>query len=99
MPFPRDQLPGSFILEFVDVPARVFVVRNPPSQREVTLDLGRAPYVTLWSDGGPFVCIEPCWGLTDRHEQKPFEDKDGIQTITAGSSLTSGFGMRPDFQP
>ncbi|MBA3963401.1 MAG: hypothetical protein H0X40_16070 [Chthoniobacterales bacterium] len=95
MPFPREQLPGSFILEFVDVPARVFLFRDLPSRRTVTLDLGSAPYVTLWSDGGAFVCIEPCWGLTDRHQQRAFEDKDGIQTIAAGKGLTKEFSIRP----
>jgi hypothetical protein len=30
---------------------------------------------SLWSDGGPFLCVEPCWGLTDHHEQRAFEDK------------------------
>jgi galactose mutarotase-like enzyme len=38
----------------------------------------------LWSDGNPFICIEPCWGLPDHHEQRPFEQKLGIQVIPAG---------------
>ncbi len=91
MPFPRAELPGSFILEFVDVPDRTFVYRDPPSGRRVTLDLAEAPYFTLWSDGGPFLCVEPCWGLTDRHEQRPFEEKDGIQQIAPGGELTAAF--------
>ncbi len=96
MPLPRQELPGSFILEFVDVPERIFVFRDPPAQRVVTLDLSKAPYVTLWSDGGAFVCIEPCWGLTDRHQQRAFEDKDGIQTVPPGTKLTKEFAIRPE---
>ncbi|HEY3662411.1 MAG TPA: hypothetical protein VGL24_04595, partial [Chthoniobacterales bacterium] len=95
MPFDRSKLPGSYILEFVFVPDRTFVFRDPPSGREVTLDLTGVPYLTLWSDGGPFLCVEPCWGLTDRHEQRAFEDKDGIQQIAAGGELVAGFSITP----
>src|SRR5581483_5530199 len=99
MPFERARLPGSYILEFVDVPERTFVYRDPPSKREVSLDLTSVPYCTLWSDGGPFLCIEPCWGLTDRHEQRPFELKDGIQTIPPRGTLAASFTMRPRLLP
>jgi galactose mutarotase-like enzyme len=93
MPFQRDRLPGSFILELVDVPRREFVYTDPPSARSVTLDLSGVPYLTLWSDGGPFLCVEPCWGLTDHDKQRPFEEKEGIQTIAAGAGLHAGFVM------
>jgi galactose mutarotase-like enzyme len=95
MPFAREQLAGSFILELVDVPHREFTFLDPPTGREVRLDLSGVPYLTLWSDGGPFLCVEPCWGLTDRHEQRAFEDKDGIQTIAAGGRLEASFVMKP----
>ena len=95
MPFDRTKLVGSYILELVDVPDRTFRFRDPPSGRRVAIDLGSAPYVTLWSDGGAFLCVEPCWGLTDRHEQRPFEEKDGIQKIAAGGELDAAFTIAP----
>jgi galactose mutarotase-like enzyme len=95
MPFPRAELPGSFILELVDVPQRGFAFIDRPSGRELGLDFAEVPYLTLWSDGGPFLCIEPCWGLTDRHEQQPFEEKEGIQMIPAGNELKRSFAMSP----
>ena len=95
MPFPKSELPGSCILELVDVPKREFCYVDSPSGRWVTLDLTGVPYLTLWSDGGPFLCIEPCWGLTDHHEQRAFEDKQGIQTIPPGSELRASFAMAP----
>jgi galactose mutarotase-like enzyme len=93
MPFPRDQLPGSFILELVDVPQRQFVYVDPRGSREVIVDLKDVPYLTLWSDGGPFLCIEPCWGLTDHHDQRAFEKKEGIQIIPPAGELTAQFSM------
>jgi galactose mutarotase-like enzyme len=95
MPFEREKLPGSYILEFVDVPDRRFTFSDPPSGRTVALDLTGVPYLTLWSDGGPFLCVEPCWGLTDHHEQRAFEDKEGIQKIPAGQDLAANFSFEP----
>jgi galactose mutarotase-like enzyme len=95
MPFSKSELPGSVILELVDVPRRNFAYVDPPSGRWVTLDLSGVPYVTLWSDGGPFLCIEPCWGLTDHHQQRVFEDKQGIQTISPGGELHASFSIAP----
>jgi len=91
MPFAREELPGSYILELVDVPAPTFKFHDREAGRVVELNLGNAPYVTLWSDGGPFVCVEPCWGLTDHHEQRAFEDKEGLQTIAPGGRLSASF--------
>jgi len=95
MPFVREKLPGSYILELVDVPQREFVYKDPPNGRVITLHLAEVPYLTLWSDGGPFLCIEPCWGLTDRHDQRAFEDKDGIQKIAPRAQLTRQFVIKP----
>ena len=95
MPFAKDKLPGSYILELIDVPDRQLVYVDPPSRRSVTLDLTGVPYLTLWSDGGPFLCLEPCWGLTDHHQQRAFEDKEGIQTIPPGKQLGASFVMTP----
>jgi galactose mutarotase-like enzyme len=97
MPFAREQLAGSFILELIDVPNRDFVFLDPPSRREVILSLDSVPYLTLWSDSGPFLCVEPCWGLTDHHVQRSFENKEGIQKIPAGGELTAQFAMTPRF--
>jgi galactose mutarotase-like enzyme len=95
MPFERAKLPGSYILELVDVPDRSFTFSDPPSGRTVAIDLTGVPYLTLWSDGGPFLCVEPCWGLTDHHEQRAFENKEGIQQIPAGQELVAGFIFAP----
>ena len=97
MPFSKKELPGSVILELLDVPRRRFSYVDPPSGRWVTLDLAGLPYLTLWSDGGPFLCVEPCWGLTDHHEQRAFEEKQGIQTILADGELRASFSMTPQF--
>lgn len=95
MPFPRKKLAGSYIFELMDVPDRIFTFKDPPGGRSVTVDLAGVPYLTLWSDGGPFLCLEPCWGLTDHDQQRAFEDKEGIQSIPACGKLQATFAMTP----
>ena len=95
MPFERTQLPGSFILEFIEVPSRILSYKDLSDGRYVTLDFSEVPYFTVWSDGGPFLCVEPCWGLTDRHEQRAFEEKDGIQRIAPGGNMIAAFTLTP----
>jgi galactose mutarotase-like enzyme len=93
MPFARGKLPGSYILELVDVPERTFKYLDAASGRTVVIDLRSVPYLTLWSDGGAFLCVEPCWGLTDHDRQRAFEDKEGMQVIPAGGKLQASFTM------
>ena len=95
MPFSKMELPGSVLLELVDVRAPQFSYVDPVSGRWVMIDFAGVPYVTLWSDGGPFLCVEPCWGLPDAHEQRAFEQKEGIQTISPGGELRASFCMTP----
>jgi galactose mutarotase-like enzyme len=95
MPFAKEKLQGSYILELVDVPDRAFTYADPPSGRTVVTDLTGVPYLTLWSDGGPFLCVEPCWGLTDRQDQRAFEEKEGIQEIAPGKELVASFTIEP----
>ena len=95
MPFSKNEMPGSIILELVDVPRPQFSYVDPPSGRWVILDLSGVPYLTLWSDGGSFLCVEPCWGLTDHRQQRAFEHKQGIQTISPRGELRASFSMAP----
>jgi galactose mutarotase-like enzyme len=93
MPFAKADLPGSFLLDLAGVPERVFTLIDPAGGRRVELNCPQAPYLTLWSDGHDFVCVEPCWGLPDMAKQTPFEQKPGIQEIPAGGTLDRDFAI------
>ncbi len=92
MPFPRAELPGSFLISLAGVPSPIFQIED--AGRRVELDFTGVPYMTLWSDGGGFLCIEPCWGLPDSKPQKPFEEKVGIQVLAPGATLQASFGIK-----
>ncbi|MGC1480941.1 MAG: hypothetical protein WA771_10580 [Chthoniobacterales bacterium] len=95
MPFAKENLPDSYLLGISGVPERRFKLRDVTAGREVVLDFGDCPFLTLWSDGGAFVCIEPCWGLADSQPQRPFEEKVGIQRIAPGETLEASFRIEP----
>jgi len=88
------ELPGTFLLEPVDVDQHVVVLRDFGAGKQIEIDLSEAPYFAIWSDLNPFICIEPCWGLPDHQEQRPFERKLGIQVIEPGDTLKRRFSMR-----
>lgn len=95
MPFSKTDLPGSYLLELAGVPNREITLVDRAGGRQVELDFLEVPYLTLWSDLGPMVCIEPCWGLPDSEPQKPFEEKIGIQVIPPLGTLTRSFSITP----
>ncbi len=95
MPFKKADLPISFLLELKKVDAPLFVFSDSVSRRQVYMNFAGAPYVTIWSDGHGFLCLEPCWGLPDHHEQRPFEKKEGIQEIAPGARLRRSFTLSP----
>ena len=94
MPFDKADLPGSFLLEPLEGTEKVFTLVDPAGRRRVELLCPQAPYLTLWSDGHAFICVEPCWGLPDAHDQVPFEAKEGIQVIEPGGVLEREFVIR-----
>lgn len=97
MPLDRARLPDSYLLGLEGVPDRRFAVEDFASGRRVVLDFSEVPFLTVWSDMNPFLCLEPCWGLPDGNPPRPFEQKIGIQTIAPGASLRRGFGIIPSF--
>jgi len=99
MPFAKATLPDSYLLSLEKVSEKIFVVEDPASGRRVRLDFSEVPYLTVWSDMNPFICVEPCWGLPDSNPPLPFEEKVGIQHIAPGGTLTQGFHVAPDFLP
>ncbi len=97
MPFPKKNLPGSFLLDLEGVSDRRFVLEAPALGHRIECDYSEAPYLTLWSNGDPFLCIEPCWGLPDHNLPFPFEQKKGIQHIAAGSTISASLTVTPMF--
>lgn len=96
--FPPEKLPSSFIFGLEKVPQRRLVFRDRKEGRKMICNFQDVPYLTVWSDGNPFVCVEPCWGLPDHHEQRPFEQKAGIQIVPAKGQLVHSVEFCPELE-
>jgi len=79
MPFSKTELPGSIILELLDVPRRQFSYVDPPSGRWVTLDLTGVPYLTLWSDGDHSFASNLAGGLLIIINSAPLKIRKGFK--------------------
>ena len=95
--FPKKDLPGSYILDLERVTDRRFILEAPALGHRVTCDYTAAPYLTLWSNGDPFLCVEPCWGLPDSNPPVPFERKKGIVPIPVRETLKASVRVTPAF--
>ena len=84
-----------FLLGRLDVTEGYFKIAVVNDGRTVQFALGEVPYLKVLSDGGHFLFVEPCWGLTEHDEQRLFENKEGIHVIAAGGELRRSFGMTP----
>ena len=58
------------------------------SARRVTVTYGDAPYLGIWSsdNDGPFVCIEPWWGMATQEGSVALEEKCNMFRLPAGAS-------------
>lgn len=95
--FPKSALPGSYLLDLSGVKERRFVLEAPALGHRVLCDYSEAPYLTLWSNGDPFLCVEPCWGLPDANPPVAFERKKGIVAISPGGTLSASVRVTPSF--
>jgi len=97
MPYAKEALEGSYLLDLAEVQERTFVLEDPESRRRLAFDFSEVPYLTIWSDSSDFLCIEPCWGMPDSNPPVPFEDKVGIHEIPPGGGIEAGFSVHLGF--
>ena len=95
--FPKKDLPGSYLLDLDGVKNRRFVIEAPALGHRISCDYNEVPYLTLWSNGDPFLCVEPCWGLPDSKPPVAFEQTKGIIQIAAGETLSAAVRVTPSF--
>jgi galactose mutarotase-like enzyme len=100
MPFTKKDLPSSYLLDLSSVPnhqGRHFILEAPALGHRIICDYAEAPYLTIWSNGAPFLCVEPCWGLPDSNPPVSFEQKKGIVPIAAGDTFSANIQVTLSF--
>ena len=97
MPFDKAKLGDSYLVGLRAISRPTFVLEDSKLRRRISFDFSEVPFLTLWSEGENYICIEPCWGLPDSNPPRRFEEKVGIQTIPSRSSLRRAFTISPAF--
>ena len=73
-------------------------LKSPLSARSVTVSYGDAAYVGVWSarNDGPYVCVEPWYGMASFDGVSAIEEKSQMFRLGAGEEKTVLMAMRFD---
>jgi galactose mutarotase-like enzyme len=75
----------ALIFNLTECKSRFIVLRNARNKHGVKVDFRDFSWLGIWSKPGPFVCIEPWAGVTDRFDHnKDFTKKTAIETLKPG---------------
>lgn len=78
---------GAIVLK--DLKSKSVTLRNRKNQRQITVKFADFPYLGIWSAPGPFVCIEPWYGVSSRNSSNiEFRGKEGILDLNPGERFT-----------
>jgi len=68
-------------------------IMNSRNPRRLRVSTDGMPFLGIWSKpGAPFVCIEPWHGIPDNVDtDQEFTTKEGIMTLAAGATYTTGY--------
>lgn len=84
-------------LIFGGLKSRYVMLVNGKSKRSVSMSLVGVPKLGIWSDKGPFVCLEPWWGIADYVDtNQQLVDKDMIRKLGPGAAFQCGYDMAFD---
>ena len=73
---------------FLSGMSNTVTLRSDKARRSVTVSYGDAPYVGFWSsdNDGPYVCIEPWYGMASFDGVLPIEEKSNMFRLPAGAA-------------
>lgn len=84
-------------LIFGSLKSRYAMLVNGKSKRSVSISLAGVPKLGVWSDKGPFVCLEPWWGIADYVDSnQQLKDKDMIKKLAPGAMFQCGYDLSFD---
>lgn len=81
-------------LIFSNLKSSYVMLVNGQSKRSVAMSLVGVPKLGVWSDKGPFVCLEPWWGIADYIDtNQQLVDKDMMRKLEAGEVFQCGYDL------
>ncbi len=72
------------------------VLKSDKTKRAVTVEFPGFPYLGIWSAPGPYICIEPWYGVIGRRGDIDLKKKEGIQSLTGGRIFECQYRIKVD---
>jgi galactose mutarotase-like enzyme len=84
---------GAFVLKGLQ--SEEVTLKSDKTARAITVCFKGFPYLGIWSQPGPFVCIEPWYGVHGaENAEGDFSEKEGIQSLAVGEIFACSYRIR-----
>jgi galactose mutarotase-like enzyme len=84
----------ALIFDLKDLKSRSIALKNKHHEHGVRVEFSEFSWLGIWSKPGPFVCIEPWAGVTDRFDHNgDFTKKTAINVLSPGEVKTWRWSM------
>ena len=81
---------GAFVMK--DLKSYQVVLKSDKSSRLIKVSFKGFPYLVIWSQPGPFVCIEPWYGVNGSENfEGDISEKEGIQALAVGEGFECNY--------
>ena len=80
---------------FKDLKSKYMILESKKSKRAVDFNYKGFPYMGIWTKPGPFLCIEPWYGIADfEHADGLLNHKEGIQHLVENEKFEAYYEMK-----
>ena len=70
------------------------IFKSDKGKRGLKFSFEGFPYMGIWTKPGPFICIEPWYGIADFEDSEgKLETKEGICKLDAGQAFDASYAM------
>jgi galactose mutarotase-like enzyme len=70
------------------------VLKSDRGERGLTFTFKGFPYMGIWTKPGPFICLEPWFGIADFEDADGrFEHKEGLCRLAAGQAFAASYSI------
>lgn len=94
LPLSVDLFTGKDAIIFKDLKSSVVSLKSKKSSHTITMDFAGFPYLGVWTKPGPFICLEPWFGVADQIGfEGQFKDKEAMRSLVKGKTFKCEYSI------
>ncbi|MFN3404594.1 MAG: aldose 1-epimerase family protein [Cytophagaceae bacterium] len=79
---------------FKNLKSSQVTLKSRKSKHQIKMDFAGFPYLGIWTKPGPFVCLEPWFGIADQYGYEgEFKDKEAIRSLMKGKTFKAEYSI------